>query len=232
MSEPIKDSLLAQIQGGKLQPGGLVPSERELMREFQVGRPAVREAMQSLQLMGLVSIRHGGRARVAEPSISHLIDQMGETICHYLAHTPTNLEHLKEARILFETEMVKLAARKRSKSDINRLHAAHEAHIAASNDLDRFVACDGQFHREIAAISANPIYTALSEAVFQWLARFYRGAVTVPGLEKIILAEHAQILKAIEMRDSDGAAKAMRDHLLRANELFRKVHFVSREQGR
>lgn len=225
LSDDIREILLQRIQGGELSPGDLMPSERELMQVYNVGRPAIREAMQSLQTSGLVVIRHGGRARVAEPSLSGMIDQLSETMRHLLAHSPASLEHLKEGRLVFETEMARMAARKRSDSDIKRLQQVLDAQREAQDALETFVLRDGEFHREIAGISGNPIFSALSSALFQWLAHFYRGAVSVPGLEKLTLDEHAAILSAIEARDPDRAERAMADHLNRANDLYHQHYY-------
>ncbi len=225
LSDDIGERLLKRIQHGEFTPGDPLPSERELMRAYEVGRPAIREAMQSLQRMGLLEIHHGRRARVAAPSIGRMVDQIGETMHHFLANSPASLEQLKEARLVFEMEMARIAARKRSASDIARLRALLQAQSEASADLERFVARDGDFHREIATISGNPIFAALSEAVFKWLAASYRGAVSVPGLEKLTLHEHAQVLEAIASGAPDSAARHMADHLTRANELYRTAHY-------
>jgi DNA-binding FadR family transcriptional regulator len=225
LSEDVGRRLLRRIQHGEFQPGDALPSERELMRTYEVGRPAIREAMQDLQRMGLLEIHHGRRARVAAPSIGRMVEQVGETMRHFLANSPASLEQLKEARLVFEMEMARIAARKRSTSDIARLRALLQAQAEASNDLERFVARDGDFHREIAAISGNPIFAALSEALFKWLAASYRGAVSVPGLERLTLQEHQQVLDAIAAGNSEGAARYMSDHLTRANELYRTAHY-------
>lgn len=229
LSDEIRERLLQQIQHGELSPGDLMPSERELMQAYKVGRPAIREAMQSLQSMGLVIIRHGGRARVAEPSLSGMIDQLSETMRHLLAHSPASLEQLKEARIVFESEMARIAAQRRSKSDIVRLRNVLKAQSDAQDDLEAFVMLDGELHREIAAISGNPIFAALASALFQWLAHFYRGAVSVPGLERLTLEEHGAILAAIDAGDPVAARRAMSDHLNRANELYRQHHYPARD---
>ncbi len=228
LSDGIRESLLDSIQSGELAPGDLMPSERELMQAHNVGRPAIREAMQSLQAMGLVMIRHGGRARVAEPSLGGLIDQLSETMRHLLAHSPASLEQLKEARIVFEAEMARIAARKSSASDIRRLKRVLKAQGEACDDLDTFIMRDGDFHREIAVISGNPIFSALSGALFQWLAHFYRRAVAVPGMEKLTLQEHEEVLSAIEARDPERAGKAMVVHLSRANHLYHQNHYAAK----
>lgn len=224
LSDDIRERLLRRIRQGEFAPGDPLPSERELMQAYAVGRPAIREAMQDLQRLGLLEIRHGRRARVASPSLGRVVDEIGETMRHVLASSSANLEHFKEARFIFEMEMVRIAALRRSASDVARLRALLEAQREASSDLERFVARDGQFHREIAAIGGNPIFPALMEAMFTWLAASYRGAVSVPGLEKLTLQEHAAILEGIASGNPETAAKHMADHLNRANDLYRTAH--------
>ena len=225
LSEDIREQLLKRIRKGEFAPGDPLPSERDLMLLYEVGRPAIREAMQGLARMGLLEIHHGRRARVAAPSIGRVVDEIGETMRHVLSSSAASLEHFKEARYIFEMEMVKMAARKRAMSDIARLRALLEAQREASSDLEKFISVDGAFHREIAAISGNPIFPALMEAMFKWLAASYRGAVSVPGLEKLTLQEHGQILEGIASGNPETAARYMADHLNRANELYRTAHF-------
>ncbi len=220
LSDDVQERVLELIRSGECGPGDTLPSERELMRAYEVGRPAIREAMQNLQRMGLVEIRHGERPRVAEPSVSRIVDQMSETMRHLLTHSPANLEHLKEARATFETEMARIAAKKRSGADVERLKRIVDLQEVASDNSRRFLELDGQFHREIAGISGNPIFASLSEALFKWLAEFHICMVRKPGLEALTIEEHRGILKAISDRDARAAGKAMADHLYRANALY------------
>jgi DNA-binding FadR family transcriptional regulator len=224
LSAAVGERILGCIRRGDFAPGDALPSERQLMEQYGVGRPAVREALQNLERMGFLEIHHGRRARLAAPSIGRMVDQIGDTMRHLLANSPASLEQLKEARLVFEMEMARIAARRRSASDIQRLERILEAQAAAQDDLESFVGRDGDFHREIAAISGNPIFAALSEAIFKWLAASYRGAVSVPGLEKLTLNEHAQILEAVAAGSIDSAARYMSDHLTRANELYRAAY--------
>jgi GntR family transcriptional regulator, sialic acid-inducible nan operon repressor len=228
LSDKVRSELLGLIDGGTLPPGEPLPSERALMERFKVGRPAIREAMQSLETIGLIEIRHGGRARVAEPSVGRMVDQVSTTMKHLLSNSPASLENLKEARATFEREMARIAAKRRSPTDLARLRVIladqHDAAAETTGDPARFRTLDGLFHREIAALSGNPIFTALIDALFRWLADFHVDLVSVPGLEQLTLAEHAQILAALERSDPEAAATAMSDHLLRANALYRQSH--------
>ena len=110
LSHEILDRLLARITRGELAAGEHLPSERDLMVQYQVGRPAVREAMQALERMGLIAITHGERARIVAPSARTIIEQIGHTARHLLATSPTSLEQLKEARLFFEVGVVRTAA--------------------------------------------------------------------------------------------------------------------------
>lgn len=223
LSDDIQDRLLALIRGPDYAPGDGLPSERELMRLYEVGRPAIREAMQNLQRMGLIEIKHGERPRVAEPSIGRMVDQMGESMRHLLTHSPADLEHLKEARATFEREMARIAARKHSATDLARLERIIDDQEASDPDSARFLEFDGQFHREIATISGNPIFSSLSQALFGWLSEFHIELVRVPGMEKLTIEEHRGIVTAIGAGDPERAGKAMADHLTRANALYHRA---------
>lgn len=226
LSHDIRESLLALLEEEAFVPGAALPSERELMAQFGVGRPAVREAMQSLQVMGLVEIRHGERAKVATPSIGKMIEHFSSTMRHLLASSSADLEHLKTARFAFEKAMAQDAARMRTTSDLDRMRRTIDAQAAAMSDQATFLAHDREFHRAIASVSGNPIYTALAEAMFGWLADFHADTVILPGREQLTIDEHLQILDAIEAQNAPKAAKAMHDHLTRANVLYHRTHLA------
>jgi GntR family transcriptional regulator, sialic acid-inducible nan operon repressor len=223
LSDSVQERLLVMIQSGQVGPDEFLPSERELMASFAVGRPAIREALQNLHRMGLVEIRHGERARVALPSFGRLVDQMSETVRHLLTHSPASLEHLKEARGTFEMEMARIAARRRKDADVKRLRNILATQAGFAKDPQKFLEWDGKLHREIATISGNPIFISVSESMFRWLSHFHVELVRSLGEEKMTIAEHGQIVEAIANADADGAAKAMGDHLTRANRLYRQA---------
>lgn len=228
LSHEILDRLLARITQGELAAGDHLPSERDLMGQYGVGRPAVREAMQALERMGFIAITHGERARIVAPTARTMIDQVALSARHLLATSASSLEQLKEARVFFESGMVRIAARRAGKADLGRLrerlaeHAAAAGSAATPPQIDEFLHKDMAFHREIAAISGNAIYVALSQAIFEWLTEFHTGLVRLHGAESLTIAEHQTILERIAARDPDGAAAAMTAHLTRANDLYRQ----------
>lgn len=220
LSDDVEERLLAIIQRDDQKPGALLPSERELMEEYGVGRPAIREAMQNLQRAGLVEIRHGERPRVAEPNFDDVIERLGATAKHVLKHSEPSLNHLKEARAAFEMEIARIAARQRTQSDIELLRAILKKQREAKKTTGLFLQFDADFHRTLASISGNPIFVSVSSAILGWLRDFHVDLLRRPGLEKLTLQEHRDILDAVEKQDVERAAQSMADHINRANPLY------------
>ena len=221
LSEQVLERLLDMITRREIAPGELMPSERDLMDRFGVGRPAVREALQSLDTMGLISISHGERARVSALTADTVIRQIDGVAQLLLSASPDNLEHLKQARRFFETGMVRLAAANATSGDIAELRALVDRQRESLGDADAFIAADIAFHRRIAALSGNPIFAAISGAMLNWLFNYYAEMLLWSGAEHKTLAEHATIVDRLATGDGQGAAAAMEDHLDRTDTLYR-----------
>ncbi len=220
LAREVLDRLVQAIQSGEVAPGEHLPSERTLMLRYGVGRPAIREALQSLDQMGLIRITHGERARVTLPTATAIIDQASEAMVQLLSRVPGGLEDLKDARLLFEVGLAQVAARHASDDSVARLKVAHQACRSAVGDHARFVAADMAFHRAIAAMSSNMLIEALSRGMLDWMMKFRRDLVTARGAERLTLEEHERITAAIAARDPVAAGKAMTEHLSRANKLY------------
>ena len=132
LSHDVLDRLLHRINNGEFPTGSLLPSERQLMEGFRVGRPAIREALQELQRMGLVVITQGDGARSVAPTARTMLDQIAGTARHILTTTPGSLEHLKEARLFFELGVARQAAARASEADVRRLRACIDEQRQAS----------------------------------------------------------------------------------------------------
>ena len=98
--EEVADHLERMIHDGDYAPSDQLPSERDLMREFGVGRPPIREALFHLRKMGLVEIRSGERARVTQPTPQFVIDALAGTARHMLVGARRRAELPGRARLL------------------------------------------------------------------------------------------------------------------------------------
>ena len=220
LSDEVLERLLRLIADGNLKPGDAMPSERELMERFGVGRPAIREAMQSLANMGLVSISHGERARVQELTAQSIMRQVDLSAHIMLQRSSSSLEHLKAARLFFERGMVREAAARAKAEDVAMLRAIVAEQRAALGKAEAFMAADMRLHTQIAAISGNPIFVSVSEAMLGWLKAYHTELLIWSGKETHTLAEHALIIDAIERGDAEAAEAAMMKHLQRSSGLY------------
>jgi DNA-binding FadR family transcriptional regulator len=220
LSDEVLDRLLRLVTSGELQPGDAMPSERELMARFGVGRPAIREAMQGLANMGLVAISHGERARVQELTAQSIMRQVDQSAHIMLQRSSASLEHLKNARLFFERGMVREAAHKATPDDVARLRATVEEQRLCLGQADRFMAADMRLHTQIAAISGNPIFVSVSEAMLGWLKAYHVELLIWSGKETFTLAEHEDIIAAIAAHDADAAETALVRHLERSRSLY------------
>ena len=220
--EQISEVLERQIRGREFEEGAELPSERDLMQQFNVGRPAVREALFHLQSMGLVVLRSGSRARVIAPSPAAVLSSLAGS-ARYLLSDAQGMRHFQEARILFETGLVRDAARRATPEDKAALQQALDENRDAIGDVRRFEKTDVAFHYAIARIPRNPIYTSLHSAIIDWLVDQRRVSLNYPGQNRVAYEAHAAICKAIADRDEDRAVSAMLQHLLQVAELYWKV---------
>lgn len=221
LSDQVFHRLRERIEGGDFGAGELMPSERDLMEQFGVGRPAVREALQQMHTLGLITIAQGGRARVNHLSTEAVIQNMDALARLLLSSSPQDLEHLKQARRMFELGLVKIAAESAKPEDLADLRRLIDEQREALSDPDAFVRADMAFHKRIARISANPIFFGLSEAMLGWLFTYHTDLLHWTGKEKTTLQEHGQIVNAIDDGDPALATEAMRAHLDRSNDLYR-----------
>jgi DNA-binding FadR family transcriptional regulator len=220
LSDEVFLRLKALIENGELKAGDEMPSERELMERFGVGRPAIREAMQAMAGKGLVEISHGERAKVLQVTAESIFRQVDLPAKLMLAGSSDSLEHLKSARIFFERGMVREAAAKATSKQISELRARLGKQSESLGNSEAFINADLEFHQYIAQISGNPIFAAVSEAMLGWLKAYHTEMLIWTGRENFTLAEHEEIINAIEKGDPDLAEKAMIKHLERSRALY------------
>lgn len=220
LSDEVFDRLKAMIVSGEVAPDAALPSERDLMLRFGVGRPAIREAMQALANLGLVTINHGERARVRRLTAGSAMRQLDPIAQLLLSVSPELLEHLKDARLFFERGMVRRAAEVATAADVADLRAICARQAALAGDSTAFMGADMEFHTRMAQISGNPIYVAVSQMMLGWLREYHAHMLIWQGHSERTLAEHSDVIDRIEAHDPDGAERALMGHLTRSNHMY------------
>ena len=212
LHEEIETRLEDEIRTGRLQIGDHIPSERDLMARFDVGRPAIREALLGLKKKGLLRVGPGRRSRVLRPTFDTVVAGVSSTVAHLLSESQ-GVRDLQQARRFFECALTRHAASRARPADLAKLEAALEANAVAIDDPIGFERTDIEFHFQIATIARNPIFTALHQATIGWLLQQRNVSLQQPGALPAAHRFHKRIFDAIATRDPDRAEKQMERHL-------------------
>lgn len=209
--EEVAERLEQRIADGDFAPGDPLPSERDLMEAYGVGRPAIREALFHLQKLGLAELRSGTRARVTRPTPKSVVDGLSITARHMLS-SPDGIHNFQGVRVFFEAGLARHAALHATEQDLADFEAALEDNRESIGDLGRFERTDVAFHYVLAEIPRNPIFTAIHAAFAEWLLE-QRQTTLAPGVDVISYNAHRAIFEAVAAGDPDRAERAMREHL-------------------
>ena len=224
LSRRLFEQLAEQIKGGRLTPGARLPTEQELTRAARVSRTVVREAVAALRAEGLVVTRQGVGAFVsAEPQRAPF------RIDPERMQSLDEILNVMELRLGVEIESAGLAAERASRAQVRAISAALDAIERAAASGKTAVDEDLAFHRAIAEATGNAEFPRF----LQFIGRHLIPRRTVSGLPEqmggqraylaLIQEEHRRIYQAIERRDPRGAREAMRRHLTRSLERYRRL---------
>jgi len=212
LHELVAQKLEGMIHSGELKPGDRLPSERDIMAAFNIGRPAVREAFLSLQNKGIIVTESGRRATVRVPSVDHVFTTL-DSVVGMIINQGESLKNLFDARAFIEAALARHAAREIDERRLAELKDALEANHRAIGNRERFMETDIAFHRILFLVADNPVFEAVHTALVNWLMERWRKIERNRSTETLAYQGHLQIYKAISRRDPDAAEKAMQKHL-------------------
>lgn len=206
--EDICEQIRDQLASGQLKPGAKLPGERDLAAAFGVGRPAVREALRTLEISGIVSIQKGARggAFICEGDTQI----MTKALRDFMLLGRISIDNLKEARIQIWSVVVKLACQRGTPEDFDAIER-HIKYINSLSDIQLRAVAALELFSMIAAASHNEIFVLLMDSlgniIFQVVEE--AGRVHYPELPAIRL----RILESLRAKDEIGATKAMEEYL-------------------
>jgi GntR family transcriptional regulator, sialic acid-inducible nan operon repressor len=212
LHELVSQKIEEMIRSGELKPGDRLPSERDIMTAFGIGRPAVREAFLSLQSKGFITTESGRRARVTVPTVNTVFTTL-DSVVGMIINKRESLKNLFDARRFIEAAMARQAAQVIDKAHLNQMRDALEANRLAIGNRQRFMETDIEFHRILFLVSNNPVFDAVHTAVVNWLMDRWSKIERNETTEKLAHHGHVQIANAVGRGDPDAAEKAMNKHL-------------------
>ena len=208
ISDEIVNQIKTLISEGKLKPGDKLPPERELIKEFGVSRPSLREALNSLVTMGFLEIK-GKRTYIK----SVASQSMQNPLSLLIKADTKKIFDLIEVRKAIEAWGAYLAAQRASKEDIKQLAGVIEEMKKAFEQGRPWEKQDADFHLGIAQATHNTIQTHIMSTIYDLLresmARVFRDRSKV----KKLLDHHYRIFSAIKSHSPDKAREKTIEHL-------------------
>jgi GntR family transcriptional repressor for pyruvate dehydrogenase complex len=208
-----------------LPPGTKVPSERELTKDLGVGRSTVREALNGLAVLGVLTIRHGQGAFIAESGGDGAAESAPpHSVLTVALERGVTREYI-EARLLVEVEVTRLAAQRRTDEDLQRIEAllATQERSLNGDDVSATVGVATSFNVLLAEAAHNEVLSAMIQVFVELMKERGPKLYALPGFGDWDLAEHRGIYEAVRDQDGDRAAKLMREHILQLAERYREA---------
>ena len=203
------NQLRAFITQEQLRAGDKLPAERDLADHFAVTRGDVRRAVGYLAALGVLEVKHGIGAFLADSttalgSASLEALQMGKGF---------DTSQMFEARRALECELVSLAAQRRREDQLTTMAESLTEMLSSTADAEAFLIHDIRFHRAIAQASGNPILGTLMEVIAGALYEERQVAIGTLANRLASLKMHRKMYRAIRLQDADKARATMRRHL-------------------
>ena len=193
----------------KLKPGDMLPPERELVRRFGVSRSSIRDAIRSLEAVGLLEPRQGVGTVVRELSS----DAVANPVANALLQKRKVIDDLLDVRNIIEPALAGRAALHASREHLAKLEAILRRQEEKVSQGELTTEEDSSFHYTIAVAADNTVMLKLVHVLMDLLHETRARSLQVGGRRQKSLAGHRRILAALKDGDGDAAEGAMRRHL-------------------
>jgi GntR family transcriptional repressor for pyruvate dehydrogenase complex len=225
LSQQIEKDIKNAIASRVYKPFEKLPSERDLMNQFNVSRATIREALMSLQSSGLIVVKRGVNAGAYVSEINP--DPITENFQNLIKFGMINFVHLTEARLYIEPEAARIAAICRTEQDIEMLNGLLEKAEASNKTSGKEARLINiRFHVEIAKVTQNPIIIFISESITQVystvIVEMTKTKLSKSDVIKNIEA-HRYILDSIIRKDDKEAFERAKAHILGLYHTYRRI---------
>ncbi|MDP9264854.1 MAG: FadR family transcriptional regulator [Chloroflexota bacterium] len=204
----IVDQIQSLLERGDLRPGDQLPPERTLAERFRVSRASVREALRSLELLGVVETRAGGGTFVRAGSPDDLAKPLSALMSRGHA-----LEDVIEVRGLIEPAIAASAALRIRGDEIQELREVLALQGRQVADGEDYADLDARFHELVGRAGRNELLVTMLGVIQDVLRASRERWLQTSQRAHASLDAHHRILSAIEARDPEAARAASAEHI-------------------
>jgi DNA-binding FadR family transcriptional regulator len=211
MPELVAWQIAEEIMSQEVEPGSVLPSERELTGAYGVSRGTLREALRILESYGLIKIKPGpnGGPTVQQPRWDVMIGPL--SIFMRVRRTP--LSEVIEARLALEPVTARFVAMNATDTDIAEIARLVDAMDVEVEDEAKFRQYNRLFHEAVACMSGNFVLECFASTLSSIIDGHKAGVRYSPARRKAINASHRRLLEAIQAHDEERAAAESRAHV-------------------
>jgi GntR family transcriptional regulator, transcriptional repressor for pyruvate dehydrogenase complex len=213
--EQVANHIRRNIASGVLKPGDKLAPERDMAKQFEVGRNAVREALRDLEGKGIVRLEkgRGGGTFVRPPNASRVTHALSDLV----DGGSISLSDLTEARVLFMELVVQLASQRATESDFAALEKNIEEteEYTKAGNMELRIESIGKFYTLVAESTGNSVLVLMATSLSAIVRRLLDQAVDSPrrGLSTTI-ASRRRFLRFLRAGKVDKAIAELSDHLV------------------
>lgn len=211
-SEQLKDQIKALIFERNLSAGDPLPAEWELAEELDVGRNSLREALQALQAVGIVEIRHGFGMYVGKMSLGALVDELSFHSQITLQNGHTDLVHLIQIREVLERGLVEQLATDHHDADYSAVTSVLDTMDREATTGSITPAVDRRFHEILYQPLNNPLIGPLLGAFWDVYQQLQDQLAEADETAIDTARRHRDIYQAVLDGDPTAAGTAMNSH--------------------
>jgi GntR family transcriptional regulator, transcriptional repressor for pyruvate dehydrogenase complex len=227
-ADQIVDSIKRWVVVNGKQPGERLPNERELMAQFDCAKGTVREALKSLEVQGLISIRTGPNGGAVLVSVPY--ELTSQLLRNFLHFESLNGPDIYALRTLVEPEIAAQVTPLLSEDDLSRLDALVERCAHPARDFDERIAqriAELEFHVVLAERCTNPLLAFIG----RFLNDLIRDLVIfkkarLPEQREFSCANldyHRQLMAAFRAGNAPDARALMLEHMRSAEHFNREL---------
>jgi len=210
--QSVAREIQAMIQSGSLKVGEKIPSQREFSQKFGISRASLREALLTLETLGLLKTE-AGRGTFVSGGPSSTSNNMAP----WRYSDTYSVFDVFQTRIMLEGQIAGLAAGRLMATQLEQMERATQRMEERweSQDLLANVEADLEFHAVIASACSNAMLRALYDAVRDQLTETQRQPIPItdPARMKASISEHRSIIAALRANDPAGSRTAMETHI-------------------
>lgn len=211
ISQNIVDQIRKAILNNDLSPGDRLPSEKELANNFGVSKASVREALRSLEALGLVEIKQGVAGGAFAREIDY--DTAREGLLNFVFFQNPSISDFTQVRGILEPKVVEIVAPKITDKQLMSIEKILEKTKESLDSGEFFYELDISFHKEIASASQNNLLVFIVDSMQNALLNIK--ILLQPDLQfsKQVYNAHTKIFDALCARDPQQASQEMMNHM-------------------